>query len=311
MVSGQYIKECARSVGFHACGIAEASALSDFDSTLQSWLSHGYNADMQYMQRNSDKRVDPRLLYPGAKCVISVLVSYMPDRTIDGPFKIARYAYSEDYHLRLKRMLFEFIEAIKKRYPDFNARPFVDTAPISDKRWAAAAGLGWIGRNTLLVSPQYGTFCNIGELVSESEVDCYDRPIENGCKGCELCVRSCPNQALICVDGRYMLNASRCIAYNTIENRDEELPETLCTSDYVFGCDICQEVCPHNQHVPAGMQVSDEKIDRLQHLVEADEEEFNAVIRDTPLSRINYNQWKRNIGKATSRSGSPSRALQS
>ncbi|MBQ3580590.1 MAG: tRNA epoxyqueuosine(34) reductase QueG [Bacteroidales bacterium] len=299
MVSSQFIKECAIAVGFHACGIAEASALPDFDATLQSWLSHGYNADMQYMQRNADKRGDPRLLYAGAKSVISVLVSYKPIQTVEGPFKIARYAYSVDYHLRLKQMLFELIAEIKKRYPDFSGRPFVDTAPISDKRWASAAGLGWIGRNTLLVSLQYGSFCNIGEIVTDSPVDKYDSPVENRCKGCEICVRSCPNQALHCVDGRYMLDATRCTAYNTIENRDERLPEGLHTGGYVFGCDICQEVCPHNKKAPATVEVEKEKLEKIQRLFDATEEEFDAITKETPLSRINYRQWLRNLNQGT------------
>lgn len=282
-------------MGFHACGIAEASALSDFETTLQTWLSHRYNASMQYMERNTDKRTDPRLLYPGAKSVVSVLVSYKPDRTLGGPHKIARYAYSDDYHSRVKRKLFELIGEIRSRYPDFSARPFVDTAPISDKRWAAAAGLGWIGRNTLLVNPRYGTFCNIGELVTESEVDEYDKPLDNRCNDCDVCVRSCPNQALVCENGCYMLDASRCTAYNTIENRDPGLPSNLRTDGYVFGCDICQDVCPHNRHVPCGMHVSDEKILRMQQLYVTDEAHFAAVTRDTPLSRISYSQWVRNL----------------
>ena len=269
--------------------------MPDFDATLRSWLSLGYNADMQYMQRNADKRSDPRLLYARAKSVISVLLSYNPSITIDDPVKIARFAYCDDYHLRLKQMLFELIAQIKKRYPDFNARPFVDTAPISDKRWAATAGLGWIGRNTLLVSPRFGSFCNIGEIVTESVADIYDRPLENRCGSCDLCVRSCPNQALRCIDGRYMLDASRCTAYNTIENRDLQLPEGLRTGGYAFGCDICQEVCPHNRHTTVFVQVDEKQMKRLQHLASADEEEFNAVTSHTALGRISYSQWLRNL----------------
>ena len=294
-LDSQFIKSCANSVGFHDCGIAHARRLDDFDATLSTWLSHRYNADMQYMQRNADKRGDPQLLYPGAKSVISVLLSYKPSRTVEGPHKIARYAYGDDYHLVIKRMLFQMITLIKERYPDFNARPFVDTAPISDKRWAAAAGLGWIGRNTLLISPTYGSFCNLGELVSDSPVDAYDSPLPNGCGSCSLCVKSCPNQALQCVEGRYMLDAAKCTAYNTIENRHDSLPDSQRLAGYVFGCDICQEVCPHNADTLAAVQVSDEKISSLQQLASADESSFDDATRDTPLSRISYSQWVRNL----------------
>lgn len=251
------------------------------------------------MERNADKRADPRLLYPGAKSVISLLLSYKPSRTIHGPYKIARYAYSDDYHLRLKPMLLRLIDSVRQRYPDFSARPFVDTAPISDKRWASAAGLGWIGRNTLLINPNLGSFCNIGELVTQSQFDHYDQPIPNRCHNCRLCLDNCPNHALQLVDGRYMLNASRCTAYNTIENRNPSLPDDLNTQGYLFGCDICQEVCPHNAHTPPHVEVSDAKLSTLQHLPSADETQFNAITRHTPLSRISYTQWKRNLHQAT------------
>lgn len=294
-ISSEHIKQCALEVGFHACGIAKASHLSDFESTLGTWLSLGFGADMQYMQRNSAKRSNPRLLYLGARSVISLLLSYNPSRVIDGPYKIARYAYSDDYHLRIKRMLFELIAALQLHYPDFKARPFVDTAPISDKRWAAAAGLGWIGRNSLLISPQYGSFCNIGEIVTEFEVDRYDEPLANHCGNCRLCLQSCPNHALQLVDGRYMLNAACCTAYNTIENRQSALPDTLHTHGYAFGCDICQEVCPYNADAPCPFEVSDEKISRLQGLFYANESQFNHAVRHTPISRITFNQWRRNF----------------
>ena len=295
MIRSEYVKARALAAGFHACGIARAEALPGYGQALDTWLAHGFNADMQYMERHADKRRDPRLLYPGARTVISVLLAYKPSRTIDSPHKIARYAYNEDYHRRIKRMLFELTDDLQKRYPDFKARPFVDTAPISDKQWAAAAGLGWIGRNTLLVNQQYGSFCNIGELVSDSEADVYDQPVENRCGECRLCVQSCPNQALSCVDGRYMLNAARCTAYNTIENRQEDLRGGLHSGGYVFGCDICQEACPHNRHTAAATDPGDEQLGRLQQLATADEKQFAEATRNTPISRISHRQWLRNL----------------
>ena len=261
---------------------------------------------MHYMQRNADKRSDPRLLYPRAQSVISVLLSYKPSQTIQGPHKIARYAYSDDYHHVIKHMLFQMITLIKDRYPSFNARPFVDTAPISDKHWAAAAGLGWIGRNTLLISPAYGSFCNLGELLSDSPVDAYDTPLDNHCGTCSLCVRSCPNQALQLVQGRYMLNAAKCTAYNTIENRHHSLPHSQRLAGYVFGCDICQEVCPHNAHTPPAVHLSDQKISSLRQLPSADQSTFDSATRHTPLSRISYSQWVRNLSAVSSKPSDPS-----
>ena len=300
VLCSEHIKKYAFQVGFHACGIAPASPLRDFGESFEAWLSHGFDADMQYMRRNADKRANPQLLYAGARSVISVLLAYKPSHTVEGPLKFARYAYAEDYHLRIKRMLFELIELLKGEYPDFKARPFVDTAPVSDKRWAAAAGLGWIGHNTLLINRQYGSFCNIGELVTEFEADCYDKPVADGCDKCGLCVQMCPNQALRLVDGRYMLNAARCTAYNTIENRAVSIPAAQRMEGYVFGCDICQEVCPYNAATHAVFEVNDEKISMLKALFSANEMQFSETTRNTPLSRISFAQWSRNLQKACS-----------
>ncbi len=198
-LSSSFVKEAAIRVGFDACGIAVASPLTEEEWGYEEWLRLGYQADMAYMEQHRDKRSDPTLLVPGARSVIVFLSGYKPSQTMQdcvSGARIAQYAYGEDYHERIKRMLFQLIAAIRQRYPDFEAKPCVDTVPISDKQWARRAGLGWIGRNTLLVNPVLGSYCNIGELVTLSPADSYDTPIENRCGDCRACVTACPNHAL-------------------------------------------------------------------------------------------------------------------
>ena len=198
-LSSSFVKEAAIRVGFDACGIAVASPLTEEEWGYEEWLRRGYQADMAYMEQHRDKRSDPTLLVPGARSVIVLLSGYKPSQTMQDRVsgaRIAQYAYGEDYHERIKRMLYELIAAIRLRYPDFEAKPCVDTVPISDKQWAHRAGLGWIGRNTLLVNPVLGSYCNIGELVTPSPADSYDTPIENRCGDCRACVAACPNHAL-------------------------------------------------------------------------------------------------------------------
>ena len=198
-LSSSFVKEAAIRVGFDACGIAVVSPLTEEEWGYEEWLRRGYQADMAYMEQHRDKRSDPTLLVPGARSVIVLLSGYKPSQTMQGRVsgaRIAQYAYGEDYHERIKRMLFQLIAAIRQRYPDFEAKPCVDTVPISDKQWARRAGLGWIGRNTLLVNPVLGSYCNIGELVTPSPADSYDTPIENRCGDCRTCVDACPNHAL-------------------------------------------------------------------------------------------------------------------
>ena len=298
-LSCQSVKSAALSIGFSDCGIAEAAPLPAGEFPLERWLQRGYHADMGYMQRNTDKRHDPRLLLPGARSIVALLVAYKPDRQIAGAHHIAQYAYGEDYHDRLRRMMYWLIEHLKEQYPGFEARPYVDTAPISDRHWAYRAGLGWIGKNTLLLHPRWGSYCNIGELVTTAAFDHYDKPLdEDPCCQCRRCVDACPNQALQPLDAaqrRYLLDARRCIAYNTIENREPDLPDDLDTRGYAFGCDICQAACPHNAAVAPSLHLDAQRKAQLEALPEADEATFYETTRHTPMSRISYEQWQRNL----------------
>ena len=291
------VKDAALSVGFDACGIAEATALTDEELHLRPWLAEGCQGGMQYMAEHVDMRYDPRLLLPGARSVISVLLGYKPSQRMEGKAKIAQYAYGQDYHERVKGMLFLLIAAIRKDYPDFDAKPCVDTVPISDRAWAVRAGLGWRGRNTLLVNPELGSYCYIGELVTTYATDQYDSPIENGCGDCHRCVEACPNGCLVPLkSGGYWNDARRCASYHTIENRAEKLPDEVRLSGYAFGCDCCQLVCPYNIEAQAHYQLSDDDKERLESLAEADEATFKKATRHTALNRIKFRQWLRNIG---------------
>ena len=300
-LSSSVVKAVAATVGFDACGLAEATTLTPEEFHLDEWIANGFHADMHYMEQYRDLRTDPRVLHPGARTVISVLLGYKPSRRMEGPARIAQYAYGEDYHQRVKRMLYQLISSLRTHYPDFEARPCVDTAPISDKLWAARAGLGWIGRNTLLINPTLGSYCFIGELVTTSPADLYDKPIENRCGNCHACVDVCPNKALthssineLTHSTIPLLNARRCASYHTIENRAETLPPEIHLSGYAFGCDCCQLVCPYNQAAPARFTLTDERKAQLEALADADPATFKHFAKHSALNRIRHSQWLRN-----------------
>lgn len=244
--SGQ-IKAMALRIGFDACGICDAKVDDTEIVKLKSWLSKSYNAGMEYMSRNIDVRSNPQKLVEGAKSVISVLLSYNTDEKPDqNDFQIAKYAYGRDYHSVLKEKLYELLAAIKQICPDADGRPFVDSAPILERYFAYKAGLGFVGRNRCLISPKFGSFVFIGELVVNFESD-YDKPLDQSCLSCNACVKFCPTHALT-FDG---VDARKCISYHTIENR-QDIPEDLRATlgNKIFGCDACQDCCPHNFSVP-------------------------------------------------------------
>lgn len=300
MINSALIKQLAAAEGFSDCGIARAERLGEEEYPLDEWLGAGCQADMHYMERNAEMRRDPRLLVDGAQTVISLVLAYKPDGQMNGSCKISQYAYGEDYHTRLKRMMFSLMAAVKEHCPDFEGRPFVDTAPISDRHWAVRAGLGWIGRNTLFVHPRYGSYCFLGEIVTSAVADNYDKMYSvNQCGECNRCVQACPNNAIVTSRfGAAMVDARRCTSYNTIENRAETLPDELDTRGYVFGCDICQSVCPFNIQAPASFHLDNERQRQLEDLADADEEMFRTFSKRSALSRIKYTQWQRNIDKA-------------
>ena len=290
MLDHAAIKQAATEVGFDACGIARAEPLTDDEYPLREWLGRGWHAGLSYMERNVDKRMNPRLLLPGAQSIICVVRGYNPSQVLTTYPKVARYAYAEDYHEVIKNMLHE----LKARL-GIDGKVCCDTVPISDKHWAARAGLGWIGRHTLLVTPDWGSWINIGEIVTTEACDQYDTPIASPCHDCGLCVKACPNHALS-PDGPPMLNLHLCTAYHTIESHADTIPDSIDTHGYAFGCDLCQQACPYNADTRVKQRPIDTaRLTSLEHLPTASEEEFRHAIQHTSMSRIGYQQWKRNL----------------
>lgn len=236
MLNSVELKRIALDVGFDACGVAQADALTDEEYPLRQWLAKGWHGDLAYMERNLDKRMDPRLLLPGAKSVICCVSAYPPPTSIGG---VAAYARTREYHEVVKNMLF-----LLKEHLGIDGKVCCDTVPISDKHWAARAGLGWIGRHTLLVTPQWGSWVNLGEIVTTEECDAYDSPIASGCTDCNLCVDACPNHAI----GENMIDVRRCTAYYTTHHQ-REIPPDVDVHGYTQGCDICQLACPFNKTI--------------------------------------------------------------
>ena len=249
---------------------------------------------MDYMGRYADLRRDPRLLVPGARSVVCVVLGYNPGASPSVP-RIARFAQrEEDYHTAVKRRLFRLAALVKERYPDFEARACCDTAPIAEKRWAVRAGLGVVGRHTLLITRRWGTWVNLGELVTTAEFSSYDVPLgDDPCRDCRRCLDACPNQALSSLP---FLDARRCTAYHTVESRADTLPDDLDRRGWLFGCDICQLACPCNASA-AERPVGEGRLADLAALPDADEARFRRTVRGTNMTRIRFPQWLRNCGR--------------
>lgn len=253
MLSLADIKQAALDVGFDDCGVARADALTDDEYPLREWLRRGWHGDLSYMERNADKRMDPRLLVPGAKSVICLVSAYSPPDSVGGT---AAYARTREYHKDIKKMLHALCERLSKiqhsKFEIQNSKLCCDTVPISDKHWAARAGLGWIGRHTLLVTKRWGSWVNLAEIVTTEECESYDsdnlniqHSTFNICRSCGRCVEACPNGA-IAKEGPPMLNVTRCTAYYTTHH-SRPLPPDVDTHGYTQGCDLCQLACPFNQ----------------------------------------------------------------
>ena len=265
MLQQEEIKRAALAVGFDDCGVAPADALTDDEYPLRQWIARGWHGDLAYMERHADKRMDPRLLLPGARSVICCVSKYTPpdDGEAASHGGVAAYARSRDYHVDIKQMLRALCERLGLPEEGGAVKLCCDTVPIADKYWAARAGLGFIGRHTLLVTPRWGTWVNLGEIVTTMEVvvkeelgmrneelcvaaanSSFLTPHSSFCDGCGRCVRACPNGA-IAPDGPPMIDVRRCIAYYTTHN-PRPIPPDLDTRGYTLGCDLCQLACPHN-----------------------------------------------------------------
>ncbi len=307
-----FIKKAALSVGFDACGIAKAEALHDDAAFMKSWLANGFHGEMSYLERNFEKRTNPRILVPGCKSVVVVLLNYYPtEKQIAEAPQIAKYAYSEiDYHTVIKAKLNDLENQICATYGagvvcENHQHLFVDSAPVLERRWAERAGLGWLGKHTLLIHPGLGSYCFIGILMLNVETE-YDVPIRNKCGNCTRCIDACPTRAI----NNGTLEARRCISYLSIENK-HEIPKEFHAqlSNCVLGCDICADVCPwnkkwakpttHNEltpkflssdvHQPSILKWNFEKW----NAITADE--FKAVFGKSALKRAGLSKLKQNL----------------
>ncbi len=294
-----FIKSKAKSLGFLSCGISQATFLEEEASNLEKWLNDGKHGKMKYMENHFDKRLDPRKLVPGAKSIISLTYNYFNDnfqKDKNAP-KISKYAYGSDYHLIIKKKLKILFKELKKNFGDINGRVFVDSAPIMEKPWAAKSGLGWIGKNTNLISQKIGSYYFLAEIIVDLEFE-YDTPVTDHCGSCRACIDSCPTGAL---DIPYQIDASKCISYLTIELRDEIPSEFKGKMDnWAFGCDVCQDVCPWNRFSQKHNEPlfnPDEELIKMEtkDWEELTEETFEVIFKNSAVKRTKFKGLKRNI----------------
>jgi epoxyqueuosine reductase len=294
------IKEKAKSLGFMDCGISEANFLSHEEQHLRGWLQNEMHGEMGYMARNIDKRLDPRLLVDDARSVISVLFNYFPSQQQSDPEApvLSKYAYGTDYHLVMKDKLAGLLRFIQKEISPCEGRCFVDSAPVLDRAWAAKSGLGWIGKNTNLISVEHGSFFFIGELIVDLELPADSKVVRDHCGNCTRCIDACPTNALV---APYVLDARKCISYQTIENRGE-IDGSLKGKfeNRVFGCDICQDVCPWNlkskAHDEPDLMVNPEIIQLSKNdWNEMDQPMFDKLFKNSAMLRTRYEGLKRNL----------------
>ena len=294
------IKNEAKRLGFMFCGISKAEFLNKEAPRLENWLKKGMHGEMQYMENNFDKRLDPRLLVDNAKSVISLGLNYYNDALqvdILSP-KISKYAYGDDYHQVIKAKLKELINFISENIGEVNGRAFVDSAPVMDKAWAEKASLGWTGKNGNLINKKLGSFFFLAELIVDIELAYDIEPTVDHCGTCTKCIEACPTEAIV---APYVVDGSKCISYLTIELKNEIPSEFKGKMDnWMFGCDICQDVCPWNKFSILHNEPSFIPHPDLLHLTTVDwenitEDAFKKVFKNSAVKRTKYSGLKRNI----------------
>jgi len=295
-----FIKSTAAQLGFHYCGIAKAIQLDDDARRLESWLQQGFHGNMQYMENYFDLRTDPRKLVPGAKSVITLLLNYFPaEQQQNNAPKIAKYAYGKDYHDVIRDKLNNFIQIIKQNIGDINGRGFVDSAPILERTWAVRSGAGWIGKNGNLITKQQGSYFFIATLITDLDLITDDAFAKDYCGTCTRCIDACPTNA---IKENKVIEGSRCISYFTIELKDEIIPTEMQNKfeHWMFGCDICQDVCPWNRFskptnenaftpIPEILNLSTEEWNTMS------EEAFKKIFKSSALKRSKYKGIQRNL----------------
>jgi epoxyqueuosine reductase len=294
------IKAKAIELGFSGINIAKAAFMTEEAKHLEQWLNAGYHGGMNYMENHFDMRVDPTLLVPGAKSVICLLFNYYTDKVQEDATapKLSMYAYGKDYHKVVKKKLKELYAYIRLIAGDVHGRCFVDSAPIMERDWAKRAGLGWTGKNTLLINPKKGSYFFLAEIICDLEL-LYDSPMKDYCGTCTRCIEACPTDA-IAKDG-YILDSSKCISYLTIELKDE-IPKVFedHMDNWMYGCDICQKVCPWNRFSSTHTEQSFEPSDTLMTMTKKDWEEvseasFNILFEGSAVKRTKFEGLKKNL----------------
>ena len=295
----EMIKSEARQLGFDACGIARAEYLEEEAGHIKQWLNCKMHGDMKYMERYFYKRVDPTNLVKDAKSVIVVLLNYYTEKSQEDKNApvISRYAYGKDYHLVIKGKLYQLLKFINSKIDNIKGRVFVDSAPVLERAWAVKAGLGWIGKNSNLISPVHGSFVFIGILIIDSELH-YDDQINESCETCTKCITACPTSAII---SPKIIDARKCISYLTIEYKGSipgKFKEKF--NNQIYGCDICQNICPFNENTKNHKVPEFEPVPELLEMTKQDwydlsENSYNKIFKNSIIERIKFSGLKRNI----------------
>ncbi len=296
----EFIKRKAHDLGFSFIGVSKAEELTDSAKRLEKWLSRGYNGEMRYMENYFDMRIDPRKLVPNAKSVISLLYNYhnpLKQKDKTSP-KISQYAYGKDYHFIIKQKLKELLESIREEIGHVDGRVFVDSAPVLERDWAQRSGLGWQGKHTLLINPEIGSYFFLAEIISDLELE-PDGPMKDHCGTCTRCIDACPTEAIS--NNGHIVDGSKCISYLTIELKNA-IPETFKgqMDNWMFGCDVCQEVCPWNRFAKAHNEPFFNPHEELLEMKKNDwqeltEDVFRKVFKKSAVKRTKFQGLKRNI----------------
>lgn len=294
------VKDIAQSMGFDSCGIAEARRLDEDARRLEKWLNKDFHGEMKYMENHFDMRVDPTLLVPGAKSVITLLYNYFPEQEQSQHLpKVAKYAYGKDYHLVIREKLTDFLKRIREKIGQIEGRGFVDSAPVLERAWAVQSGLGWVGKNGNLINKKKGSFFFIATLIIDLKLNADVPYVQDFCGTCNRCIEACPTNAIL---PNKEIEASQCISYFTIELKQSQLPDQYKgkSDEWIFGCDICQDVCPWNRFSQPHQDPSFEPLNSIisftiQDWINTDLYTFNQLFKDSPIKRSKWEGIQRNL----------------
>lgn len=311
VIDAQHIKQLAKEFGFSHCGIAPAQYLADDAHRLTSWLNNNMHGSMKYMENHFDMRVDPTKLVDRAKSVITMLYNYFPDPEFQQPassYHVSKYAWGNDYHEVIREKLKKFLQALQKKYGQIQGRGFVDSAPVLERAWAVKSGLGWVGKNGNIIHPKLGSFHFIAVLIVDIDIQ-HDQPFATDhCGTCSRCIDACPTQAIL---PNKVINGASCISYYTIELKETFIQSNANFNNWIFGCDICQDVCPWNKFSSPHQEPLFNPSEALIQMSQADwqnltEEVFKKIFSQSPIKRTKYKGIMRNISFVNQQAKKPS-----